>query len=277
MFALAFGVALAGSLAYGHGPQIQITIDPEVAKIVTREIVPDEDYFNALTIPKQVYVMPLLDYSGVWYSRPNDAPHPILPNQPQYFSGPGFTYGFDRADGGTQEFAQNSVLTLNFTEGLKLWDGAAFNDPGLTQFKAFSGSNIDTASNFTVTTDGGPSGPVTVGTVGLNYSPNVHVTIRYGLLGNGTTSLSDSPNGVYLASLQLSSTQDGLAPSDEFLFVLPKNVPYATVVAAVDSLGYAPSAVQWLIPEPGSLALASLGAIGLAVLRRRQNQKRKCG
>jgi hypothetical protein len=269
MFALAVGVALAGSSAYGHGPQIQITIDSD--QIVTRKLILEEPYADALTAPKSVYVMPMKEFNDVWYSRPNDAPNAILPGQPAYFSGPGFAYGFDLADGGPQEFEQDSVLSVKFTDGLKLWDGTAFNDPGSTELKAFSGSSIDGATNFAITTDGGASTSVTVTSVADGYGSegeNAHATIRYGLLGDGSSSTSTSPNGVYLASLQLSSTQDGLAPSDEFLFVLAKNVPYATTLAAVASLGFAPSKVQWLVPEPGTWGLLAAGSISLALMRR---------
>lgn len=268
MFALAVFVALVATQAHAHGPQIQITIDND--RIVTHRLILEEPYAYSLTGPKSVYVMPLREFSGVWYSRPNDTPSPTLPGQPSYFSGPGFAYGYDLADGGPQEFESGSVLSLHFTDGLGLWNGAAFDDAGAAQLKAFSGSNIDTATNFAVTADGSPSSDVAVTTLADGYGSagqDAHATIRYGLLGDGSDPLSASPDGVYLVSLQLASTQDDLAPSDEFLFVLAKNVPYATTVAAVESLGYAAADVQWLIPEPGTLGLLALGMISLAFAR----------
>lgn len=276
MFALALGVALIGSSVYAHGPQIQITIDND--RITTRKLILEDPYSAAHTAPQKVYVMPLKEFSGVWYSRPNDTPSPTIPGQPSYFSGPGFAYGFDLADGGPQEFETDSVLSLRFTDGLKLWNGASFDDAGDTQLKAFSGSLIDTTSNFAITTDGGPSSSITVSTVAGGYGSggaNVHATIRYGLLGDGSASSSDSPDGVYLASLRLSSTQDGLADSEEFLFVLSKNVPYATVSEAVGSLGFVPSDVQWLVPELGALRLLLLGAMGMAFARHGIRQRKR--
>lgn len=270
IYAHAIGVALVSSLAYAHGPQIQITNDGD--QIVTRELILEQPYYSSLTAPKSVYVMPLRKFNGVWYSRPNDAPHAILPGQPAYFSGPGFAYGYDLADGGPQEFEEDSVLSVAFTDGLKLWNGATFDDAGDTQLKAFRGSEINAATNFAVTSDGGPSSDVTIATVAADYGSagaDVHSTIRYGLLGNGSSPTSPSPNGVYLATLQLSSTQDGPASSDEFSFLLYKHTPLDAVTEAVAALGVDPSQVQWLVPEPGSLVLLSGGVFGFLLGRRR--------
>lgn len=271
MFALAVGVALAGSSAYAHGPQIQITNDDN--QIVTRQIIQDGPYSGALTVPKSVYVIPLQEIGNVWYSQPNNSPSPTIPGAPQYVSGPGFAYGYDLADGGSKEFETASVVSLNFTGGLKLWDGSAFGNAGTTQLKAFRGSDPNITApeaNFAVTADSGPFDNVSLPAVAASYGsegPEVHSTIRYALLGDGSDPQSARPDGIYLVSLQLSSTQDGLADSDEFLFVLPKNVPYATVSEAVGSLGLAPSEVQWLVPEPGALSLLLLGTMGMAFAR----------
>jgi len=276
MYALAVCVALIGSWAQAHGPQIQITIDDD--QIVTRELILEQPYDTSLTPPKTAYVMPLREFNNVWYSRPNEAPHAILPDQPAYFSGPGLAYGYDLADGGPQEFEEGSVLSLTFTDGLKLWNGVAFDDAGATELKAFSGSDIGAATNFAITSDSGPFASVTVSTVAENYGSagsDVHGTIRFGLLGDGSSPTSNSPDGVYLLGLQVESTQAGLDPSDEYFFVLSKNVPYATVVAAVEALGFAPSEVQWLVPEPSSLVLLVVGACGLGCVRHGRRVRRR--
>src|SRR4051794_39084843 len=88
-------VLLAAVRVFAHGPQIQITNDG--GKIKTRQLIADGPYSNSLTAVKSVYVMPLLDFSGVWYSRPNSAIDPIL-GVPAFPSGPGFAYGYDLAD-----------------------------------------------------------------------------------------------------------------------------------------------------------------------------------
>ena len=92
MFALAVFAALTAQLVYAHGPQIQITNDNN--KIATRQLHLDGPYSDALTAPKSVYVMPVFEFSGVWYSRPNNEIDPIL-LQPAFPSGPGLAYGYD--------------------------------------------------------------------------------------------------------------------------------------------------------------------------------------
>jgi hypothetical protein len=119
--------------------------------------------------------------------------------------------------------------------------------------------NISTPpENFGVTTDTGPFDGVSLAAVAANYGadgPEVHSTIRFALLGDGTSPTSSSPDGVYSLKLQLSSTQSGLAPSDPYYFVLYKNAALSTVSAAVQSLGFSPAAVQWVTPEPSMWAL----------------------
>src|SRR5262245_62390680 len=120
--AVAMCAALIADIAFGHGPQIQITNDG--GKIVTRQLFLDGPYYNALSPSTAVYVMPVEESGGVWYSRPNSAIDPIL-QVPAFPSGPGLAYGYDLADGGPQLFEAGSVLSVGFTAGLKKWDGAA--------------------------------------------------------------------------------------------------------------------------------------------------------
>src|SRR4051812_20947900 len=155
-YALATLLVLTAASAYAHGPQIQVTNDN--GKIVTRRLMADAPYSNSLTTATSVYVIPLLDFNGVWYSRPNNAIDPIL-GVPSFPSGPGFAYGYDLADGGAQSFEAGSVLSSAFTNGLKKWNGANFIDAGATQLKAFRGSNVNITSpaeSFAITSDTGP-------------------------------------------------------------------------------------------------------------------------
>ena len=94
-------------------------------------------------------------------------------------------------------------------------------------------------------------------------------------MGDGTSPTSASPDGVYLLSLRLSSTQAGINPSDEYFFVLNKNAPWSTAASAVNSLGISPSLVQWVVPEPHSLGLIGSALIGWLGLGR--NRKRGIG
>jgi hypothetical protein len=279
VFALALSVALGTSPALCHGPQIQITNDG--SKIVTRELHLDGPYTSALTPPKSVYVMPLLPLDGVWYSRPNNSPSTTLPGLPAFPSGPGLAYGHDLADGGPQAFAEGSVLSIGFADGLKRWNGAAFADAGATQVKGFRGSNANVSAppeNFAITSDSSPFDSVSLAAVAAGYGgegAEVHGSFRFALLGDGSSPTSASPDGVYLVTMQVSSTQPGLSASDPYYFVLNKNAAAADVVAAVQSLGVAPGLVQWLVPEPGCAVLAAISAIGFLQPRHRRARKER--
>jgi hypothetical protein len=69
-----------------------------------------------------------------------------------------------------------------------------------------------------------------------------------------------------LATLGWFSSDPLVAPSDPFYMILNKG-PTTQLMAAIESLGFAPSAVQYLsIPEPSAFVLA---ALGLAAASRR--------
>ena len=134
---------------------------------------------------------------SVWYSKPNNAIDPIT-LLPAFPSGPGLAYGYDLADGGPQAFAADSVISVGFLDGLKLWNGAAFTDAGATELKAFRGSNANIttpAANFAVTSDSGPFDSVSLAAVAANYGTDgaeVHSSFRWALLGDGTSPTSTS-------------------------------------------------------------------------------------
>ena len=270
MFVFGICAALAASAACAHGPQIQITNDNN--KIVTRALHKDGDYSLALTTPKSVYVMPVVANGGVWYSKINNAIDPIT-QLPAFPSGPGLAYGYDLADGGPQAFAADSVLSVGFLDGLKIWNGSAFVDAGAIQLKAFRGSNANITTpdaNFAVTSDVGPFDSLSLAPVAANYGSDgaeVHASLRWALLGNGTSPTSNSPDGVYLLKLQISSTQVGLAPSDPYYFVLSKNPKPGYLAAAVNSLGFASPLVQ-VVPEPATAMLIAMSLLCLPFMRR---------
>ncbi len=273
-----FGIAMfAAPPAAAHGPQIQITKTDN--KIFTRALILDGSYI-APTAQKTVYVMPALPFSNVWYSRPNGAINPttLLPSFP---SGPGLAFGSDLADGGAQDFEVGSVLSVNFVDGLKRWDGSSFVDTGATQLKAFRGSNVDIASpaaNFALTSDSAPFDSLSLDPIILNYSAtepaNAHTSLRFALLGDGASPTSSILDGIYLLKMQLSSTQAGLGASDPYQFVLSKNASYGALVTAVNALNVSSGQVQWLVPEPSVLTLAAMALVIGAnnrSSRRRQN------
>jgi hypothetical protein len=224
-------------------------------------------------------VIPVLPSDGVWYSRPNSALDPIT-NELAFPSGPGLAYGSDLVDDGPQEFAAGSVLSVEFAGGLKLWNGAAFVDAGATEIKAFRGQNVNISmppENYAVTTDMGPFDSLSLPTVTAGYVPqvaNAHSSVRFALLGDGTSPTSNSPDGAYLLSMKITSTEAGLDPSDAYHFVLHKNASAADVSAAVASLPFAPEFVQY-VPEPSSLALAAVAVAAHSVRRRTRTSPRE--
>jgi hypothetical protein len=247
---------------------------------VTRQLLANEPYTAALTAPTSVYVMPIAEFENVWYSRPNDAIDSIL-NIPAFPSGPGFAYGYDLVDGGAQLFAAGSVLTLAFTDGLKRWNGASYVDAGATQVKAFRGSNANITSpgaNFATTSDAGPFDSLDLAAVGVNYGSDgagVHASLRFAFLGDGSDPLSVSPDGIYLLAMQMTSSQNGLAPSDPYYFVLYKNAAPGPILDAVNSLGYAASAVQFTnVPEPTRCALSVVILVGFGNARIPRGRRR---
>ena len=268
IFALAVGAALAAASARAHGPQVQITNDNN--KIVTRQIILDDPYSTSLTDPKSVYVIPVAQLDGVWYSQPNSDIDPIL-MQAEFPSGPGVAYGYDQIKAGPQSIAAGSTLSENFTAGLKLWNGSTFVDPGTEQIGVFPGDQT-APTDQAITSDSGPFTGITYPAIAVNYEPDDHFEARFRLLGDGTNPLTPSQDGVYLLSLQLTSTQAGLAPSDPFYFLLRKNASDATTIAAVNALttarGIAPELVQY-VPEPASLLLLVVGAVLFIAKRRR--------
>jgi hypothetical protein len=247
-----------------HGPQLQITNDE--GKIVTRNIFFDSPY-TELTSRKSLYVMPLMEYNGGWYSRPNGEVDPVL-GLPVYYSGPGLAYGYDQVDGGARTLLADTILSLNLTDGLKRWDGTSFVDPGSEQIQAFRGS-AESPSATAITSDSGAVASLALPAIAADYDEEAHSTVRFRLLGDGTDPLSTSQDGVYLVSLNVASTQAGLASSDEFHFMLAKNAGLTEVSAAVAATGIDAAQVQF-VPEPASIVLAAWAALGLAGWRRRR-------
>ncbi|MBY0586928.1 hypothetical protein K2X85_07115 [bacterium] len=259
VLSLSMMMGLAG-IAVGHGPQLQVTANN--GKIVTREIFLDEPY-SPLTDPKSVYVIPMLSTAGQYFSRPND--EEAAPGVPAFNSGPGLAFGL----GST--FNSGFNFRLTFVDGLKLWDGSAFVDPGLEQIQAFRGSSANPSASAT-TSDVGPFAFLNFPTIANGYTDSAHNSGSFRLLGDGVSPTAASQDGVYLLSLQLQSTDPNLSPSDPYYFVLYKNVPLSTALEATRLLNVAPSSVQ-VVPEASSLVLGLLGTVafgGAVVARRRR-------
>ena len=120
------------------------------------------------------------------------------------------------------------------------------------------------------TTDSGPFAsltyPLTV------TSDEAHTGMGFRFLGDGVSNTSALADGVYLLSLKVSAT--GLNDSDPFYFVLPKGVSPQEAGQATFALagqqGIGVGAIQAMtaIPEPASLALATLAIGGCMAVRR---------
>ena len=213
-YALAIFAALASVAAHAHGPQIQITNDNN--KIVTRDCFATAVQ-QLVDAAKSVYVMPLLPFESVWYSRPNNEIDPIyaaagVPLR----TGPGLRprpRGRRRAGvcRGQRPFGR----LYGRSEALE-WRGVR--RCGRDAIESFRGSNANISSppaNFAITSDSGPFDSVSLAAVAAGYGSDgaeVHASLRFALLGDGSSPTSSSPDGVYLLSLQLSSTQAGLSP-----------------------------------------------------------------
>jgi hypothetical protein len=262
-------------VAAAHGPQIQLTAD--AGKIVTRRIVDDENYHTALTSPTVAYVMPLAEYLGVWRAQPDGT---LLPDStPQYIGWPGFAYGYGYdATTNPAPFPVGSKFVLGFTAGLQRWDGAAYVDAGATEAEAYRGSSAS-PSAVVKTSDGGPFASLMFpGGSGVSFTAegtDVHNSVHYRMLGDGASLTSPLADGIYLLSMQLSSTDASLAASDPYHFVLTKNATPAAVSAAVSALGVAPGGVQSVVPEPLGGGLAVAGGVGVFTLIRRRSVPRK--
>ena len=261
--------------ASAHGPQIQVTRSS--GKIVTRELFGDGPYGTTLTAPKSVYVMPLFQHLGVWLSHPNDARLPG--NVPEFPSGPGLAYGYGYdATTNPAPFPVGSQFELGFVAGLKSWNGSAFVDAGATQLEAFRGSGVNLVT--ARTSDAGPFASIKFPSViapaaGISFGADggeVHTSVSYRMLGDGASTASALADDIYLAGLQLGSTDPAIAPSDPFYFILNKNGSPASIQAAVASLGIDPSRIQFSVPEPTSLMIAA-GSLAAAMQARKISQR----
>ncbi len=209
-----FGVGLLSASALAHGPQIQIGIQD--GQIVTRQLFEDEPYDGGVTPVRRLYEIEMLerslgDANDGWYTQPSEE----VP-----FTGPGIA----TALGG---FSTGSVLSLTFADGLKVWNGVGFSDPGSEQIDAYRGAMHVAGA---VTSDAGPFQSFSF--TPISGGSDEHKTAFFRLLGDGVAPNTPSDDGVYLLSLRLQSNEPGVAPSEPYYFLLSKNGSSADEMAA---------------------------------------------
>jgi hypothetical protein len=270
MIALAVSAALVATAARAHGPQIQLTRDGN--KITTRRLLREEPYSTRLTPPTTIYVIPLLETQGVWYSRPNNTPSATLPGLPEYVSGPGIAYGYDQIDGGPRAFGSGQHFELNLIDGLKSWNGMTFVDPGAEQIEAFRSTGTPAVTSDSLTL----ASPATLvyGNVSATYNPMAHSGASFRLLGDGINPTVEGNDGIYLLSMNYASSEPGLEASEPFHFVLHKNALASDIASAVTSLGFASFSVQY-VPEPSTAVFTAIGLTTLAMCRRASAARRR--
>ncbi|HEY4234062.1 MAG TPA: hypothetical protein VGM76_11585 [Lacipirellulaceae bacterium] len=265
-------LSLAALSAWAHGPQIQVTDDNH--KIVTRQIIPDAPYGNSLTAETSVYVLPIRQATSgspttdYWTVMANSAIDSIL-DISEYPFGPGLAYGYGHT------FADGFHFSVSVTTPLEHWNGASFvNNPGPEAVGAFRGDSSSSPDQFAVTGAGVPAQSLAFGNITSTYNSDSHSSLRFRLLGDGTSALVAPADGIYLLKLQISSTQPDLAPSDEFSLLLVKNATAANVLTAVANLGVTANHVQYLaVPEPPTAALAVTGLLVFVACGRRHATK----
>lgn len=285
---VAVTLAAAASTALAHGPQIELTRNATTGKIETRDVYDTHAAPTSIPGPvRRAYVMPLLPSGTAYYVRPDATPN-LANGQPTFFSNPGIAYQYDAKLPGTGwEYQgssslpnlQGSNFAYTFTDGLKIWDGTTFVDPGTEQVRAYRGPVTSPAAT-AITADSGGMQSLALATIGpASGSPptvppasgNPHSTVGYHLVGDPSNAATLPGDGVYLLSLQLSSTAAGVSPSDPFYYLLHKNADPATAMAAATRLGFSGSQVQSyaVVPEPTSLAVLGLGGLLLRLRQRR--------
>jgi hypothetical protein len=278
--------SLAAQVGFGHGVQLQLTYDTTTQKIVSREIVSTDTRPTTLGAVTRIYVMPLLLADGTtpaahpaaqaaWYSKPDITNYP---------SGNGIAYQWDTAapaggqiagtgwawkDSSSLPNLAGTAFTYQFTDRLLKWDGSAFTAAaaGSTQLQAFRG---DATSAPTITTTTGSGTTLVYGNVSTStQSTNPHSNAGFRLLGNGTSFdpafAGEGTDGIYLQTLQITSSATGVLASDPLSMLLYKNTSFAEAYAVAESFAASqgiPATQIQAVPEPGTISL--LAVTGLA-------------
>lgn len=253
---LAFILAAASvSSVYAHGPQLQTGI--QFGRIVTRALYADEPYDNMVTNGQRVFEIPMAernlgDANDGWYSQPNGA---------YLFTGPGIATSL----GG---FATGSIISLTFADGLKIWNGVSFVDPGTEQIDAYRGATHVAGA---VTSDSGPFQSFSF--TAITNAVGEHKTAFFRLLGDGVIPDSPSDDGIYLLSLELQTDEPGVNPTQPYYYLFNKNASGAEAAAALAYVNAnlagetVPTASNWAV---AMAALIVLTAATLTVASRRR-------
>jgi hypothetical protein len=181
-----------------------------------------------------------------------------------------------------------TVFTYRFTDRVLRWDGSQFTAAaaGATQLQAFRGDATTTPSVFVTTASG--SSLVYSAVSSVTQSTNPHSNAGFRLLGDGTSfapaAAGLGTDGIYLQGLAVTTTATtsggaAVGASDPAYMVLYKNTSFTdaySVAAAFASVQGIPLNQIQSVPEPGTLALAGIGAaVAAATVLRRLQRRRK--
>ncbi|MDB5328185.1 MAG: hypothetical protein JWM57_3754 [Phycisphaerales bacterium] len=248
---ISISIFAAASTVMAHGPVVQISVENN--KIVTRGLVFDTANYGDVNPVQYSYVVPLVqrslgDANDGWYAQFNST------NSEAAYLGPGIKYG-------SAGFNSGVTITETIADGLKLWDGTSFTDPGNEQVQGLRGS-IGAPSATLASMDGGVGGSFSL-TTPATITATSHSQVYWRLLGDGLTSASASDDGVYLLTLKLTTSQAGVAASAPYYLLLSKNASAEAQAAGQNFVN------TTLVPEPAFAGVAAMLSTGLLGRRRR--------
>jgi hypothetical protein len=171
-------------------------------------------------------------------------------------------YGFGHT------FTDGYHFTVNITSPLERWDGAAFvNDSGAEAVGAFRGDATAPADQLLISGLSTTPQSLVFSNISSTYDSDAHSSMRFRMLGDGASALVTPADGLYLLTLQITSTHP-------IYFMLYKNASVGEINTAIASLHISSALVQVVaIPEPGGIAMATLAILGIGSRRLRRNDR----